>query len=486
MQNAAMHRSAPAPAVSGSRLAGVEGLRGLAATSILVYHCWRYGTPGGARVDLGLLSRFALPHLPVGVTLFFTLSGFLLYRPLAAAALRDSSGPGLRAYLRNRALRILPAYWVILLVTAVLIPAALVQRSGGTVELGRLVQHPGVLLANLMLTQNYIPGALDTGIGPAWSLAVELVFYLVLPGLGWLAAACARRTPTRSRRTWAALVPAVLLMLVGLAGKALATFVVPSSNGYWYAMLVRSFLYHADLFGFGMVLGVLRVNLEDGELRLPAWWRRMTVAALGLVALAIALLADRGLLPAWGVLNPYQRLTSLACALLLALVVLPGPEPARPSPLVRLLETRLFVAAGLASYSLFLWHEPVVRWLEGHRLTVGGASGFWINLVLLGVVAGGLSALTYRYVERPALSRKARSRAARGPSGSDQGAATPSAEAKGQPAPPAQAGQTAGVPFTTATGVASRPLAPTIPGRPPSRADAAERLAAEGNRATGP
>jgi peptidoglycan/LPS O-acetylase OafA/YrhL len=50
MQNAAMHRSAPAPAVSGSRLAGVEGLRGLAATSILVYHCWRYGTPGGARI----------------------------------------------------------------------------------------------------------------------------------------------------------------------------------------------------------------------------------------------------------------------------------------------------------------------------------------------------------------------------------------------------------------------------------------------------
>src|SRR5215211_2693517 len=442
MQNAAMHRSAPAPAVSGSRLAGVEGLRGLAATSIVVYHCWRYGTPGGARVDLGLLSRFALPHLPVGVTLFFTLSGFLLYRPLAAAALRDTPGPGLRAYLRNRALRILPAFWVILLVTAVL-----VQRSGGTVELGRLVQQPGVLLANLTLTQNYIPGALDTGVGPAWSLAVELVFYLVLPALGWLAAACARRTSTRSRRTWAALVPAVVLMLVGLAGKALASFVVPSSNGYWYAMLVRSFLYHADLFGFGMVLGVLRVNLEDGELRLPAWWRRMTVAALGLTVLAIALLADRGLLPAWGVLNPYQRLTALACALLLALVVLPGPEPARPSPLVRLLETRLFVAAGLVSYSLFLWHEPVVRWLEGHRLTMGGASGFWINLVALGVIAGGLSALTYRYVERPALSRKARSRVATDPSGSHQGAGMPSAGANSQPAPPGHTGRAAGVPL---------------------------------------
>jgi peptidoglycan/LPS O-acetylase OafA/YrhL len=484
-----MRRSASAPAVSGSRLAGVEGLRGLAATSIVVYHCWRYGTPGGVRVDLGLLSRFALPHLPVGVTLFFTLSGFLLYRPLAAAALRDSSGPGLRAYLRNRALRILPAYWVILLVTAVLVPAALVHRSWGTVELGRLVQQPGVLFANLTLTQNYIPGAFDTGIGPAWSLAVELVFYLVLPGLGWLAAACARRTSTRSRRTWAALVPAVVLMLVGLAGKVLAT-VGSSPDGSWYAMLVRSFLYHADLFGFGMILAVLRVNLEDGELRLPAWWRRAAVAVLGLAALAIVLLSDRGLLPAWGVVNPYQRLTSLACALLLALVVLPGPEPARTSPLVRLLETRLFVASGLVSYSLFLWHEPVVRWLEGHHLTAGGASGFWINLVVLGVIAGGLSALTYRYVERPALSRKARSRAARDPSGSNRGAVAPQPEPRASRHLPGMPGQPWASPLTTATGAASDPPAPTIPGHLPPGVDAAERLpataAAEEKRATGP
>jgi peptidoglycan/LPS O-acetylase OafA/YrhL len=66
----------------------------------------------------------------------------------------------------------------------------------------------------------------------------------------------------------------------------------------------------------------------------------------------------------------------------------------------------VFVAVGLASYSLFLWHEPVVRWLQHHRWTVGGSGGFWVNLVVLGVVSGLLSGLTYRFVERPALSRK--------------------------------------------------------------------------------
>jgi peptidoglycan/LPS O-acetylase OafA/YrhL len=400
-------RASAGPAPSTSRLAGVEGLRALAATSIVVYHCWRYSAPGGTAVDLGPLSRFVLPHLPVGVTLFFTLSGFLLYRPLAASALRQTRRPSVRRYLRNRALRILPAYWAILLATSVLLPAALVRRSPATLELGRLIDQPVVLLSNAVLLQNYVPGALETGIGPAWSLAVEMIFYLVLPLLGWLAGVCARRASTPSGRTWAVLVPVGVIFLIGVADKAIFSWLA-TPTGYWPAMLARSFAYHADLFAFGMALAALRINLEDGRVRLPVWWRKAAGVTLALVVVLTVLLSDRGLLPAWGVVNPYQRLTALSCAVLLALVVLPDPEPTTRPPLTRLLETRLLVAVGLASYSLFLWHEPIVRLLQREQLTVGGVGGFWFNLVLLGLTVGGLSALTYRWVERPALSRKAR------------------------------------------------------------------------------
>jgi peptidoglycan/LPS O-acetylase OafA/YrhL len=185
-----------APVQSGSRLAGVEGLRALAATSILIYHCWLYSAPGGEQVSLGLLSRFVFRHLPAGVLLFFTLSGFLLYRPLAAAVLRQAPLPSVRRYLRNRALRIFPAYLLVLVVIGVLLPAALTGSASSGGQLGRLAGDPGVLLANAALLQNYFPGSMDTGIGPAWSLAVELVFYLILPLLGWLAAACARHAVT--------------------------------------------------------------------------------------------------------------------------------------------------------------------------------------------------------------------------------------------------------------------------------------------------
>ena len=66
------------------------------------------------------------------------------------------------------------------------------------------------------------------------------------------------------------------------------------------------------------------------------------------------------------------------------------------------------VAVGLASYSLFLWHEPLVYWLREHGLTVAGAGGFLVNLVVLAAVAGALASLTYRFVERPAMARKRR------------------------------------------------------------------------------
>ena len=76
------------PPSSGSRLPGIEGARAVAAASVLVYHCWLFGSPDGTSPRLGPLTG-VMPHLALGVILFFSLSGFLLYRPFAAAVLRS-------------------------------------------------------------------------------------------------------------------------------------------------------------------------------------------------------------------------------------------------------------------------------------------------------------------------------------------------------------------------------------------------------------
>jgi peptidoglycan/LPS O-acetylase OafA/YrhL len=388
------------------RLRGVDGFRALAVLAVLVYHNWLYTTAGRGPAELGYLSRFVLPHLSAGVTLFFVLSGFLLYRPIVSRVLNGQQLQTLRNYLRNRALRIFPAYWVILFVTAVVLPATLIRASTSDLQLGRLIGQPTVLLRNATLTQNYFAGSMDTGIAPAWSLAVEIVFYLVLPFLGILAASMAARAVRRPGRTVAVVVPPLLLIGLGIVAVRVWEAVLPL-DGAAYAIFVRSFPNHADLFAFGMILAVIMVSIEDGAFDLPSWWRIPTYAVLATLVCATVVLVDRGLILTFKGAVPYELLTALSAALLLAIVVLPSTDGS-VSVVTRILDTPILGALGLVSYSLFLWHEPLQRLADQRGLTFGGATGFWVNLLFLGLVSAALATLTYRFVERPALDRKRR------------------------------------------------------------------------------
>jgi peptidoglycan/LPS O-acetylase OafA/YrhL len=387
-----------------SRVAGVEGLRALAAGSIFVYHAWLYSAPDGHPVDLGYLTRFVLPHLASGVTLFFTLSGFLLYRPLASAVLGGTERPSTKTYFRNRALRIVPAYWVILTITGFLLGAVLVRSGPDQIGTGSFFGAPGQFLRNVLLVQNYSGASLDSGIGPAWSLAVEVMFYLVLPLLGWIALRAAAGSSNNTRRVVASLIPPSLALGIGWSTAALlesGTF----ANSVGSAIVARSFLNHADLFALGMALAVLCLMVEGGDVHLRLPWRPVMFLALVTVVGATVLLVDRGVIQKYQGALLYESLTSIACVIVLALVVLPSKQRTTPV-FVRLLQWRPVVATGLASYSLFLWHEPIVLWLNGHGLTQPGSGGFWLNLLLLAVVAGVLSAGSYLLVEKPALAHK--------------------------------------------------------------------------------
>jgi peptidoglycan/LPS O-acetylase OafA/YrhL len=104
---------------------------------------------------------------------------------------------------------------------------------------------------------------------------------------------------------------------------------------------------------------------------------------------------------------PQNTGEALAIALAFAAIVIPNPSQTRPMRIVRLLESPIFVAVGLASYSLFLWHYPIISWLRDNGFTLGGGwADLAVNLVIVACVAGALSALTYRYVEVPALRHK--------------------------------------------------------------------------------
>ena len=396
------------PAVAlrpGSRLAGIEGLRAIAASAIVVLHAWTILAAANLIAQPYLVYFFAVP-LHDGVTLFFVLSGFLLWRPFARAIASGRDLPSLRRYARNRALRILPAYWAVLAVSALVLQSVRLVPVSANPLVGAL-HDPALLLKDALLVQELSPRTLSSGIEPAWSLSVELTFYLLLPLLGLLGAALAARSATRRRRIAAALAPALLLVLVAIAGKLVATFVVPGPEGAfrdtWHSVIDRSFLTHADLFAAGMLVAVMRVEHEHARLRLPGWARAGTSCLCGFTVF-FALLSYYEL--------PHyidEPLTAVLFAVVLSRVVTPVPG-APPSRFVRLLERRPLVAAGTISYSSFLWSFPATEFLVEHRLLLTHRA-LWevpVDFAIVASVVTALAAVTYLAVERPVLSLRRR------------------------------------------------------------------------------
>jgi peptidoglycan/LPS O-acetylase OafA/YrhL len=407
------------------RLVGIEGLRGIAAASVLTAHVWLVSQPSGHFFELGWPNTYVFPQLKNGVTLFFVLSGFLLFLPFAAAAIRNEPRPAFDAYLRNRALRILPAYWFIMICTALLLQTARVYE-GGILGVGAM-DSPSLLGQNLLLLQNYRASSMSTGIGPAWSLVIEVVFYVALPLLVIAAIRMSRRATTRNQRVAAMLFPAAFLGVLGLVGLGLGPHGGLPFARTWTGVYRTSFFTHAHLFAPGLALAVARVEYQDGRLRLPDWWRpAAAIAAIAIVVGAIKLTVDGTVPQRWE-----PTLIAIACGLLLALVVM--PRPASRSHLVRSLDSPALIGAGLVSYSVYLWHYPVILWLRDHDLTVGGGFGaFALDLAIVGTVVGVLSWLTYNLVERQALRFKAHTHVAAGkPAGGGPPRSEPASVAAG-------------------------------------------------------
>jgi peptidoglycan/LPS O-acetylase OafA/YrhL len=373
--------TAVAPPSETRRLDGITGLRAVAALCILLFHVWIYAGPDTTHgTDLGPFTRI-VGQAHLGVPLLFVLSGFLLFRPFAGACIKGKPFPSVRAYLTNRALRILPAYWVILLCVALFLQQA-------------LLSHPEHLLVNTFFVQTYDPDTIFTGIVPAWSLCVQAVFYLSLPLFGLAAITLARRS---RRRTLGALVPVAALAGFGFVGMLLLRVL----DGGALRVYSLSFPTRAHWFALGMALALLRVRWEaGGRLGLPSWWRP------GAAAITLALIVVSIVLDARHTIGhvEHQTVLALGCVVLLALVVFP-PEGKSPWYL-RVLGSRALVAVGLVSYSLFLWHDPFVRAFRDAGVTMGGPGGFVANLLLILAVSLALSAITYRLVEVPALRYK--------------------------------------------------------------------------------
>ena len=245
-----------------------DGLRAIAALLVVVVHA---AFISGFTTHQGMWGALTARG-EIGVSVFFLISGFLLYRPWAAAHLRDSAGPKTQEFFVRRALRIVPLYWVALTVFFLLDRFAGVQATGpkGIADL------PVYFLFGQVYSKEHVLH----GLTPAWTLCIEVTFYLLLP-LYAAALARGRRNRTPSQQLRREFVGLALVVVIALSWRSVTLLTAGSMSN-----VVRAWLpSYADQFALGMLLAVasvwFRQTGQEPSAGVPAVLRRGCVAPRG-------------------------------------------------------------------------------------------------------------------------------------------------------------------------------------------------------------
>jgi peptidoglycan/LPS O-acetylase OafA/YrhL len=337
---------ADARAAVGGRFPCFDGLRAIAAVSVVLTHA---AFAGGANTGSAFGMFFA--RMDAGVAVFFVISGFLLYRPFVSAHLWERPAPAAGPYFWRRFLRIYPAYWLVVIVIVYVFADKHIH------DLKSFVMWFGLVH---IYSQKHSFGPLVQ----SWTLATEVSFYVFLPIWAWLIRR--RATASTSRRLQRELLGIGALVVVSIAWKA---FVL--SNGFSDGRIgqLKMWLpWWLDMFAVGMLLAIGSVSTGElgrsTPLRLdarhaPAVCWVLALGAFCAVSGAIGMPYKSGSIPLhllWG-----QHYLYLATAALLVIPAVFGSQ-ARDSSLVRrFLTNRAVVYTGVVSYGIYLWHDP---WID--------------------------------------------------------------------------------------------------------------------------
>jgi peptidoglycan/LPS O-acetylase OafA/YrhL len=394
---------AAAPAAVGARrFRAGDPLRGLAALGVAVYHAGsvslsisgHYGdlVARGWTGPFGRLAGGPIGAGADGVNIFFVLSGYLISRQFLAAYAEGRKLPRLLAYVRNRVLRIVPAYWVALAVVVVVAGPHGESWSDAPRLLG--------------FSEDWADSPLRFDLGQAWTLGVEVRYYLAVPILAAVIFLASRLAGGRPRR------PGARLLVIASAALVAAVYLFQA-----YPRDTQQQDYRPSAQAYLLLIGVVLAAAELGMT-----WRWMASVAGRVLAFA-------GF--AWGVASliwmqfpgsplgripglDFERSISVSAALAALLIVgAPLLLQSGGGGAWRWLDNRPLRWLGARSYGFYLYQLGVFTELSYRAPDSGLYRRTFVFLLAVGLpVILILAGLSWRLVERPALRLKSSASAA--------------------------------------------------------------------------
>lgn len=345
---------------------GLDGLRGLAVLAVVIYHFFGDILPGGY----------------LGVDMFFVLSGFLI-TSLLVREFNVTGRISLKGFWLRRFRRILPAALIVLSICT-----AIVALIGGDLAVGIREQFLGTFFfvnnwTQIATSQTYFAPNEVQVFAHYWSLAVEEQFYLIWPLLMLGVFAISRRKPKR-------LPIAVSLILAIASAVAMALLYSPGEDP-------TRVYYGTDTHAFGLLIGAmlsLLMTSTDKDMDADSWPAANkgilagtvgSFALVGYLAQLVWMGADRDFTYRGGLV-----LTSVLGAAMIWAVV------RESGPLTWIFRTRVMRWLGQRSFSLYLWHWPVVMIV--HALSDAPS---WLLGLLSLPLSCVLAEVTYQFVENP-------------------------------------------------------------------------------------
>jgi len=340
-------------------LAFVDGLRAVSILAVVGFHVGVRGISGGF----------------VGVDIFFVISGFLIINQIKAGL--TAGRFSIFSFYAQRSLRILPPFLIMLLVTFALAPFFLSTTAVFWDFLPAAIFAP-LMFTNVVffLDQGYFDiSALEKPLLHTWTLSVEEQFYFVVPILLVLVFRIGGHRFGRLAATIG-----IVVAGLSLAGAIAQTSMI-GRNPAFYLSHLRAWEFVAGGFIGAQSISAVR-RLPRVILELIGW--------AGIVCIALAIVK----------FNPATPFPSYNAALPVAgaaLVILCGAADSRIT-VARILSVRWFVAIGLVSYSWYLWHWPILSFIQMAKV---GETSLILNGLGGGALAFVLACMSYRYVEQP-------------------------------------------------------------------------------------